>query len=229
MRAALILQHGESGPPGLLAEWATDRGIPIEVHLSDLGEPHPALDGRPFIATLGSRYSPVDRHVPEVAAELEFVCAAVAAGTPVLGLCYGGQLLATVLGGSVEHAPQPELGWHRVESTVPDLIAEGPWLQWHYDRFSLPPSAQLLASSPRALQAFSHGPHLGVQFHPESTIEIVQGWARSDGARLAAIGVTDGEALPGAGRHHAAAARTAAFELSDGFWHRARPPERRNP
>ena len=85
------------------------------------------------------------------------------------------------------------------------------------------------ARSPRALQAFTHGRHLGVQFHPESTIEIVQEWARLDGERLSTLGIEDGEALVESGRRHAAAARAAAFRLFDAFWRRAYPSERRAP
>jgi GMP synthase-like glutamine amidotransferase len=226
---ALIFQHGSWGPPGLLADWATARGIPVETHRTDLGGPRPALDSRPFVASLGSRYSPADRDVPVVAEELEYIDRAVDAGVPVLGLCYGGQVLATVLGGEVEHAPEPELGWHAVTSQAPEVVPEGPWLQWHYHRFTLPPGARELARSERALQAFTHGRHLGVQFHPESTIEIVQEWARLDGERLAALGIEDGAALVERGRRHAAAARAAAFTLFDAFWQRARPSERRGP
>lgn len=217
----LVLQHGDWGPPGLLGAWAAARGIPLDVHRADLGEPLPALDGQAFIASLGSPHNPEDRHVGQVAAELRFVAEAVARDVPVLGLCFGGQVLARVLGGTIERAPRPELGWHVVRTRDPRIVPEGPWLQWHYDRFTLPPGAELLADSPVGIQAFAHGRHLGVQFHPESTIEIVAGWARADGERLAALGIDDGPALLEAGRHHAEGARAAAFTLFDAFWARA--------
>jgi GMP synthase-like glutamine amidotransferase len=223
----LILQHGEWGPPALLAEWADARGVAIDVHHDYLGEPLPELNGYAFVASLGSKYSPTDRDVPAVAAELQFIDEAVRKGVPVLGLCYGGQMLASVLGAAIEEAPEPELGWHSVQSHKPDVVPEGPWLQWHYQRFTLPPGAHELARSTRALQAFSYGPHLGVQFHPESTIEIVQGWARLDGERLAALGIEDGQALVEAGRQHAQPARKAAFSLFDAFWQGAHESERR--
>ncbi len=227
MRPALILQHGEWGPPAVLADWASARGIPLEVHRTDLGGDRPELDGQAFIASLGSNNSPANRDVPAVAQELDYITAAVERDIPVLGLCYGGQVLATVLGGTVEPAPEPELGWHRVQSDAPELVPGGPWLQWHYDRFTVPPGAHELARSRHAAQAFGYGPHLGVQFHPESTIEIVQGWARLDQDRLARHGIADGEALVETGRPHAEAAREAAFTLFDAFWERARPRERR--
>ncbi|HWD66053.1 MAG TPA: type 1 glutamine amidotransferase [Solirubrobacteraceae bacterium] len=226
MKPALVLQHGDWGPPALLGEWAGARGIPYVTHRVDLDHQLPELDGQPFIVSLGSDHSPRHSDVEDVLVELEFVKQAVDRDTPVLGLCYGGQVLAHVLGGTVEEAPEPELGWHRVSSEDPDAIPEGPWLQWHYDRFTLPPGAQQLATSPRAIQAFRLGPHLGLQFHPESTIEIVKEWARLDGARLAELGVADGEALAEAGRADEQRARQDAFRLFDAFWQRASQPER---
>jgi GMP synthase-like glutamine amidotransferase len=122
----------------------------------------------------------------------------------------------------IEKAPQPELGWHTVDSLAPDVVPPGPWLQWHYDRFTVPPGAELLATSAAGPQAFIHGRHLGVQFHPESTIEIVRSWARSDQDRVRALGIGDGGALLERGRRHATAARSAAFDLFDAFWRRMR-------
>lgn len=217
----LVLQHGDWGPPGLLGEWAGARGIRLEVHRTDLEERLPDLDGHAFLVSLGSKYSPLDRDVPEVAAELALLERAVAAELPVLGLCYGAQMLATALGGTVQRAPEPELGWHAVSSSAREFLEDGPWLQWHYDRFTLPPGAEELARSPRALQGFARGAHIGVQFHPESTIEIVSEWARLDADRLAEAGIPDGEALVESGRHHAEAARRSAFRLFDAFWERA--------
>jgi GMP synthase-like glutamine amidotransferase len=225
---ALILQHGDWGPPALLADWATARGIAFDVHRVDLDPGGlPALDGQQFVASLGSDHNPNERELPEVALELELLERAVARAIPVLGLCYGGQALAAVLGGTVERAPEPELGWYSVKSRAPEIVPSGPWLQWHYERFTLPPGAEELASSPRGVQAFALGPHLGVQFHPESTIEIVKEWARYDASRLAELGIADGEALAEDGREHAAPAQAAAFDLFDAFWTRAQTAERR--
>lgn len=217
---ALILQHGDWGPPGLLGEWADARGIALDVHHAKSGDPLPELNGQAFIASLGSPHNPNDAHVEEVANELEYLKDAVDKDVPVLGLCFGGQMLAAALGGSVETAPQRELGWHAVQSTDPE-IPSGPWLQWHFDRFTLPPGAEQLATSPAGVQAFRHGRHLGVQFHPESTIDIVMQWAHAEDARLHDLSVADREQLLEDGRDHADAAATAAFDLFDAFWRRA--------
>ena len=102
--------------------------------------------------------SPNHRHDPLVLEELDLIARCVERDVPVLGLCFGGQALAAVLGGTVEVLDAPELGWHRIESAAPDVVAAGPWLQWHYDAFRAPPGAEELARSPVCSQAFRHRP-----------------------------------------------------------------------
>jgi GMP synthase-like glutamine amidotransferase len=210
MTRALVLMHGDWGPPDLLAEWLDERGIPYDLHRTYVGEPMPALDGYAFVASLGSDRNPNDTHDPAVAAELELLREAVERDIPILGLCFGGQALAAVLGGRVETAPQPELGWTEIATDEPELVPAGPWLEWHFDRFSTPPGATEIARTDAAVQAFRHGRHLGVQFHPESTVEVVELWAASDREK---VGHVDLGATP----EQRAAARAAAFALFDGF------------
>jgi GMP synthase-like glutamine amidotransferase len=111
----------------------------------------------------------------------------------------------------------PELGWREIRTDDPDLVPPGPWLEWHYERFTTPPGATELARTTEASQAFRLGPHLGVQFHPEATVDIVADWARADAARLAALGIDDGAALLTASRERREAAQAAAFRLFDAF------------
>jgi GMP synthase-like glutamine amidotransferase len=216
-RPVLVLQHGEWGPPGLLAEWLDSRGLAYDVHRGWDGSRLPEPADYAWIASLGSKHSPRDVHEPAVRGHLALLEEAVALDVPVLGLCFGGQALAAVLGGRVEPAPVPELGWREIETDVPDVVPPGPWLEWHFERFSTPPGAVELARTADAVQAFRHGPHLGVQFHPESTVEIVERWARSDAERLEQLGVQDGPALIAAPPERVRAAEQAAFALFDAF------------
>jgi GMP synthase-like glutamine amidotransferase len=216
-RPVLIVQHGDSGPPGLLAEWLAARELAFEVHGTWRGQPMPDPAGYAWIASLGSKASPGDVDDPAVSAELALIEEAVARDVPVLGLCFGGQALAAVLGGRVEPAPVPELGWREIETDEPDVVPAGPWLEWHYERFTTPPGAVELARTADAVQAFRHGLHLGVQFHPESTVEIVSRWAHADAARLARLGIADRAALLEASPERRRAAATAAFALFDAF------------
>jgi len=221
---ALILQHGDWGPPGLLAEWLEARGIPYDVHRTYVGAPMPDPSGYAFVASLGSNRNPRDTDDPAVAAELVLLARAIARDVPVLGLCFGGQALAAALGGRVEPAPIPELGWTEIETDEPELVPSGPWLEWHYERFTTPPGATEIARTDAAVQAFRHGRHLGVQFHPESTPEIVARWAESDAERLSALGHGDGSELFAATPERREAARAAAFALFDGFLETATDP-----
>jgi GMP synthase-like glutamine amidotransferase len=217
MKPVLIRQHGETGPPAILAEWLTERGMAYEVDSSWLGRPTPDPEDYEFVVSLGSKHSPRDTHEPVVVAELDLLERAVARDVPVLGLCFGGQALAVALGGSVERAPRPELGWREIETDAPDLVPPGPWLEWHFERFTTPPGARELARTADAVQAFRLGPHLGVQFHPESPVDIVAGWARKDAERLAALGIADGMPLIAAPAAQQEAARASAFRLFDAF------------
>jgi len=110
-----------------------------------------------------------------------------------------------------------ELGWHAIETDDAGLVPTGPWLEWHFERFETPPCATELARTAHAAQAFRLGPHLGVQFHPEATVEIVEGWARAEAAQLAARGIADAGALLAASPEQRAAAKVAAFRLFDAF------------
>jgi GMP synthase-like glutamine amidotransferase len=214
-RTALFIQHSDLTPPALLNEWCAANAIALEVHKIWHGGPLPSLDGRAFMVTAGSAYTPNDVHVRDVRDELHLIDLALDRELPVLGLCFGAQMLAVVLGGSVSKLGTPELGWYEVDSTDPG-VPSGPWLQWHYSGFDRPPGVEQLASSPAGCQVFRHGPSLGVQFHPESTLTEVQSWARKDAARLQAIGI-DGLRRLSDGSANAAAAKDAAFTLFDSF------------
>jgi GMP synthase (glutamine-hydrolysing) len=132
-----------------------------------------------LLVVLGSSDAAYDDTLPWLAAERAHVERAVALGIPVLGICFGAQLLARVLGGTVGRAPRPERGFTRIDSTDEAALPAREWLQFHDDAFTLPPGAQLLAANAVGVQAFRHGPHLGVQFHPEITPAAFDAWVES--------------------------------------------------
>jgi len=116
-----------------------------------------------------------------IGSELDFLREAHEAGVPVLGICFGGQALAAALGGSVQRAAEPEIGWYDVTSEHPDLVGEGPWFQWHYDQFTAPPGSTTFASTPVGPQAYTIGRSLGLQFHPELTPSQLVAWLDNGG------------------------------------------------
>ena len=100
----------------------------------------------------------------------------VASDRPVLGICFGGQVLSAALGGTVEAADGPEVGWHAVQSECSNGLFDGPWFQWNVDRFTLPDGSVELARNEHGVQAFRSGRSLGTQFHPEVTPSLVGNW-----------------------------------------------------
>jgi GMP synthase-like glutamine amidotransferase len=112
---------------------------------------------------------------------------ALTRGIPILGVCFGGQQLSRALGGVVTKAQSTEIGWFSVENVpetvqiAPKVLFQGPWMQWHYDSFSVPSGATALAQSPAGPQAFICGRAMGLQFHPEATETIVRMWSSGDG------------------------------------------------
>ncbi|MCI2420917.1 gamma-glutamyl-gamma-aminobutyrate hydrolase family protein [Saccharopolyspora sp. K220] len=120
---------------------------------------------------LGSHESAYDQRVPWLADELAFVTAAVGRGLPLLGICFGAQLLARSLGGTVAPSAHPERGFTTVASDDPQLIRPGRWMQLHSDTFTIPAAAAEIARNASGSQAFVAGNRLGVQFHPQITID----------------------------------------------------------
>nr|MDT0666647.1 aminotransferase [Micromonospora sp. DSM 115978] len=143
----------------------------------------------------------------------------------VLGICFGGQLLARALGARVRRAERAELGFRAVRTADADVVGAGPWMEFHFDTFDVPPGAVGLAWTPDAPQAFSYGPHFGTQFHPEITPAAFETWVgtwepKGFVEQLPGLGV-DLAAMRAEIAARADAARAQSYALFDAFWHRA--------
>jgi GMP synthase-like glutamine amidotransferase len=173
---AFVLQDREDTPGGLVLDVLAERGLRATTVRLDRGEPLPDPGSSSLAFALGSAGAVDDPARGWADSELEWLRQADRAGTAVLGLGLGAEALAVALGGAVERAPRPQRGWIRVATAVPDLIAPGPWLAWRDDVIRLPARAQLLAHDRVGPQAFRCNGHVGVQFHPAVTPEIVRRW-----------------------------------------------------
>ena len=203
----LVLQTQADAPAGLLEPWAARRGLALEAVRVDRGERLPEPGELSFAVALGSDASVIDHGRRWIRHELQWLRAADAAGLPILGICFGAQALASVLGARVFRLPEPEIGWIEIESLDPARVPAGPWVSWHEDGFDLPPLAYELARNAFGVHAFCHGRHLAVQFHPEATPEIACAW--------------DAEGRHGFAGGPEEAAASAADRLFDGFAERA--------
>jgi GMP synthase-like glutamine amidotransferase len=175
--------------------------------------------GYDVIVPLGARWPVYDGALQRtwVGAETQLVRDAADAGVALLGVCFGGQLLAHAFGGSVGRSPTPEIGWYDVHSDNPVVVPPGRWFQWHFDRWSLPPGATEIARTPASSQAFLLGRALALQFHPEVDRELLERWLADDRTgEVASTGRTHDE-LRSATDQFAPDAAARVRELVRGF------------
>ncbi len=197
----LFVKQDHYSPGGLIGDGFAAAGwdvsemevVPAERFDSpDVAVTFPALTAYDAVVFFGAVWSVCDAaKYPWIGAEISYARSLISLGVPVFGICFGGQMLAAALGGTVSRAPVPEVGWVCVASDEPALIDAGPWLEWHFDRFALPPGVPVVARSAAANQAFVSGRTLGVQFHPEVNETVLDAWLRMDDAATLAVAGID--------------------------------------
>lgn len=179
----VVIQHVPYDATGGLAAALQRAGVePVHVR-PYLGEPLPDAEDLAGLVVLGGPEGAADDEAPEhLVRERDLLRSAVDMGLPVLGICFGAQLLAVALGGAVTRDAEPEVGINVVRLThegrhdgvLGSLNREFPVLQWHHHSYSPPAGAVRLASSDACIeQAFRIGERAyGLQFHAEITSEL---------------------------------------------------------
>jgi GMP synthase-like glutamine amidotransferase len=184
---ALAIVHQANAGPGLFADTALARGWELDSWAIAAGDPAPA-DPLSFDAVMvfgGVVNADEAEQHPWLAEEKALLRTLLEAGTPMLGVCLGSQLLADAAGARVARAREPEIGWHEV--TVSEAGALDPVIgplaprfsafEWHSYGFPLPEGAAALAESAVCLQAFRLPPSTwGIQFHAEVTLAAARRW-----------------------------------------------------
>jgi GMP synthase (glutamine-hydrolysing) len=176
---ALVLQKEEPTPPGHVAEWLASHDAEAETFRIDLEDRDVDPTGYDLVVSLGSEFAAFDDTKPFVQREAKLMRRAVDEDVPVLGLCFGGQMLARVLGAENYRSDVAEIGWLPVRTADRELVSEGPWFQWHFDVFTAPSGSRVVAETDVGVQAFVAGRSLGLQFHPEVTTQIMDDWVRA--------------------------------------------------
>lgn len=186
----VIVQNDPHCPPGGCAMLLDSLGH-LYSCLAGYGEvPFPDLAEVTGIIVLGGEMGVHETgRFPHLLRVSSFMARALEAGTPLLGICLGGQLLAKLAGGAVRSpSAHGEKGVCQVtlnqEGRADPLFAGVPspfvTFQLHNDSFTPPPGATLLAGSTACpAQAFRLGSNAyGLQFHPEVDRAIVSDWGR---------------------------------------------------
>jgi len=151
----------------------------VEFHVTEGELPDRfAFDG---CVVTGSRAS-VYWDEPWIADLQSWVDEAIDRGLPFLGVCFGHQLLADTLGGTVEPMDEYEIGYRTVEHDGQNPLLSGvdesfTVFTTHSDRVAeLPPGARQFAENDYGVHGFTKGDVFAVQFHPEydtDTAEMV--------------------------------------------------------
>jgi GMP synthase-like glutamine amidotransferase len=213
---ALILQKEDPTPPGHVTEWLASLGAKTDTLRTDLEDRDVDPAAYDLVVSLGSEFAAFDDSKAFVRREEKITRDAFEKDVPFLGLCFGGQMLARVLGSENYRSDTAEIGWLPVRTTDPELVSEGPWFQWHFDVFTTPPGATVVAGTDVGVQAFVAGKSLGLQFHPEVTTQIMDDWVREYRHELDEEGV-DADALLAETRRLAEQSRANAMGLFDRF------------
>jgi GMP synthase-like glutamine amidotransferase len=225
---ALFIQHDHVSPIGPVGERLSQHGFEIETRLvvpeDKFESPNvpfefPHIENYDLIIPLGAPWGAWDDECIGnwLQPELAWIKNAVESNKPVLGICFGGQLVARALGGSVTRAPKPEIGWTYIWSEEPDLVSNGPWFQFHYDRWTLPAGVMEIARNTVSSQAFVVNKTLGVQFHPELDSAGLKGWLDWGGATKVEKDGQDPNIMMRQTTAEDKAAKLRTFELVDNF------------
>jgi GMP synthase (glutamine-hydrolysing) len=204
MAKILVIQHNDDDNLNDLAAPFLEAGLEIvQWHAEKTAAPISSLEGFSGLVSLGAFAGVEDEAATSwMPFERSLIESALAAEMPVLGLCFGSQLLASVAGAEVGKSGSPEVGWYEVQ--MAEAAAEDPLMsvlgpqpeviQYHFDTFNWPTSSgrmnpdsesnphevTILGTANGMNQAFRVGKNAwGTQFHIEMNLPTMLGWIAS--------------------------------------------------
>ena len=175
---AHYLQHIPFEGLGSIAPWLEASGYEITGTKFFESVKYPNLKEIDLLVILGGPMSINDKdEFSWLTSEKQFIHESINSGKPVLGICLGAQLIASVAGARVYRNALKEIGWFPIDgiaSTDSSIFNFPPKVEvfhWHGETFDLPSGATRLAKSDGCEnQAFQIGKSvIGLQFHLETT------------------------------------------------------------
>ena len=177
MKRAVVLSHrAVAHELGNIGTWFELRGYEVEhVYREDSPVSLDHVEGD-VLFVLGSPSSVADGHcLAPAQQEIELVRQWVSSGRQFVGICFGAQVLACALGGSVRRMDGTFRAFTEMTLTpsAPEVV-QGNWAVWHEDAIAAPVGAEVMARLPHADTLFRMGNAWGIQPHIEFTSEIVE-------------------------------------------------------
>jgi len=202
MKVVLVVQQVNLDTADFFVEFLQECGIAYDLRNMEAGDVLPdSIAAYAGYCMLGGPMSVNDEdNFPFLRQEKQLIREAIGLDIPVIGHCLGGQLMSVAMGGVVQKAALPEIGWQAIQAIQeihdnPDVKIADAWFggrknftlfQWHNESFSIPPNAKKIARSAHcANQAFViNGIHLAMQFHCEVGAQKVAYWAQHEKADI---------------------------------------------
>jgi GMP synthase-like glutamine amidotransferase len=221
---ALLIGNSDDLDPGFVGLRFRERGYAFtELHRDRPGHwtaPPADVGDVELVLTLGSEWNVYRSEISEaVEAEAALYRRAIDRRVPLFAICFGAQVLSHALGGTVSRMGQPDIGWRDVEFAGERLdgVPPGPWMEWHYDTFTVPEGFSELARSSSGPELVVGRRALATQFHPEATETVITRWLSMGGEDQLRERGGDPEVLRAETRANAAASRASAAALVDWF------------
>lgn len=189
MKPVLVLQHQTPENLAYLGTFLDTYKIPYVKFNAEIDNQFPnSIDNYSALAVMGGAMSANDPLLTNRQAEI-LILQSMYRDKPVIGHCLGGQLMSKALGGIITKSYKPEIGWQQIEYTNDTKVND--WfgtektdtvIHWHYESFSIPNDATLLATSDACdNQAFTiDNKHLAMQFHIEIDENKIDYWVAKD-------------------------------------------------
>ncbi len=197
--SVLIIKNIANEGPGTIEDYLKEKDIPYEIvefsGCEATEESVPDAARFSHLVIMGGPMAVYESEgLPFFHYEIALIRAFMLDSKPVLGVCFGAQMIAHALRADVYAGGREELGWDSVDITdegmndpvFSTLSVNGSAFvevfQWHGDTFDLPKKAVRLASSGiYQNQAFRYRDNVyALQFHIEITPEIVREWFAND-------------------------------------------------
>ena len=176
---ANVLAHASvANELGLIGDWLDERGWTYQRYWR---EEFPVIPDADALIVLGSLDSVASGHCAAwTPSEMSVIREWIDTGRRYLGVCFGAQILASVLGGKVERRPR----FYRKVEEIPwfDGSRKGPWVLWHEDIITSAGTGEVLSEMPHAITALRSGEAWGIQAHIELDSAGVERLGRSVGA-----------------------------------------------